>query len=161
MFHMETAERFSSRVNKTDGCWEWTGGGVRGYGRYWFNGKQVQSHRYSYTLHHPLTIDLLDGHREICVCHRCDNPKCVNPAHLFLGSHADNVKDKEAKGRGNQAKGEKQGASKITEAQVREIRNKYANGGITQQQLALEYGITHTTVHSLIRRKTWFHITDN
>jgi DNA-binding transcriptional regulator LsrR (DeoR family) len=71
------------------------------------------------------------------------------------------VKDKEAKGRGNQAKGEKQGASKITEAQVREIRNKYANGGITQQQLALEYGITHTTVHSLIRRKTWFHITDN
>jgi hypothetical protein len=157
---MIDAERFWSRVNKTDGCWEWTGCIVNRYGQFYLNGKGVKAHRYSYIIHHPITIDLWE-HREICVCHRCDNPKCVNPAHLFLGSNADNMKDKMAKGRGKQPKGEKQALSKLTETQVREIRNKYANGGITQQQLALEYGVNKSNINKLIRRKRWFHITDN
>jgi hypothetical protein len=159
---MENAERFWSKVDKSGECWEWTAGLITGgYGQFVLNGKTVLAHRYSYVLNHPLTIDLLEGHREICVCHRCDNPKCVNPAHLFLGSNADNMKDKMAKGRGKQPKGEKQALSKLTETQVREIRNKYANGGITQQQLALEYGVNKSNINKLIRRKRWFHITDN
>jgi len=148
---MENAERFWSRVNKTDGCWEWTASGGRGYGLIKFNRKTVLAHRLSYVIHHPLTIELLE-HREIYVCHRCDNRKCVNPSHLFLGSPADNTADMNAKGRGT---------GKLTETQVREIRIKYANGGITQLQLALEYGVNQSNINRLIRRKRWFHITDN
>jgi hypothetical protein len=80
---------------------------------------------------------------------------------LFLGSPADNARDREDKCRGNQSKGEKHGHSKLTETQVREIRIKYANGGITQQQLALEYVVNRITINNIITRKNWFHITDN
>ena len=156
---MDDAERFWSKVDKSGECWEWSGTVLKKmyYGRYFLGGKTVLAHRYSYILHHPLTIDLWE-HREICVCHRCDNPRCVNPAHLFLGTVADNNKDKEAKGRGGQTKGEKHGRSKLTETDVREIRIKYANGGITHRQLALEYGISQQAITKIIRRRTWSHI---
>lgn len=156
---MDNAERFWAKVNKTDGCWEWTGSLTRGYGMFWL-GKMVYSHRLSYVLHHPLTIDLLE-HREICVCHRCDNPKCVNPAHLFLGTVVDNMRDRDEKGRGNQAKGEKHGGAILTENDVREIRSRYANGGVLQQQLALEYGVKKGSISNIITRKIWSYITDN
>lgn len=152
MFHMETAERFWAKVEKTEGCWNWTAGLSRGYGQFKLNGKLRLAHRFSYMMNHPLTINLLEGHPEICVCHRCDNRKCVNPSHLFLGSKADNNKDKDAKGRGT---------GKLTETQVREIRMKYANGGITYRQLALDYGVKRTAIHRIITRKRWSYITDN
>ena len=153
---MDEAERFWSKVNKTDGCWEWTGSLDRGgYGTF-RDGTLVRAHRYSYVLHHPLTIDLWE-HPKMCVCHRCDNRKCVNPSHLFLGSYADNNKDMMTKGRGNKAKGEKQNA-KLTEAQVREIRIKYANGGIIHQQLALEYEVSKSVIGCIIRRENWSHL---
>ena len=157
---MDDAERFWAKVEKTEGCWNWTAGlNMFGYGQFGLGNKMVRAHRLSYVLHHPLTIELLE-HREICVCHRCDNPKCVNPAHLFLGSQGDNMKDMYAKGRGGmkKAKGEKQHLSKLTETQVREIRKKYANGGITQPQLALEYGVSQHSVWGIILRKSWSHI---
>lgn len=158
---MNDAERFWAKVNKTDGCWEWTGGVLKKmcYGRYFLGGKTVLAHRYSYIIHHPLTIDLWE-HREICVCHKCDNPRCVNPSHLFLGSSEDNNKDREAKGRGGQtgAKGEGHGKVKLTETQVREIRTRYANDGISQKQLALEYGLHKTTIWFIIHRINWSHI---
>jgi hypothetical protein len=158
---MDDAERFWAKVDKSGECWEWTGYLNGGYGQFKLNGKMVKSHRLSYVLHHPLTIDLWE-HREICVCHRCDNRKCVNPAHLFLGSVADNNKDCKEKGRfiagGLLLKGEKHGQSKLTETQVREIRMKYANGGITQRQLALEYGISQQIISFIISRRNWSHI---
>jgi hypothetical protein len=154
---MENAERFWSKVEKSGECWEWGGCLNNGYGHINLNGKTVSAHRLSYVLHHPLTIDLWE-HREICVCHKCDNRKCVNPSHLFLGSYADNSKDRDTKGRGNPPKGEKHGNSKLTDTQVREIREKYANGFINKYQLALEYGVSDTTIRDIINRKLWKHI---
>lgn len=154
---MIDAERFWAKVNKTDGCWEWTASLDRGgYGHFGLNGKVIMPHRYSYIIHHPLTTDLWE-HREICVCHKCDNPRCVNPAHMFLGSQVDNIKDRDTKGRGNQPKGERQYNSKLTETQVREIRGKFANGEL-QTQIALEYGTTQANISSIIKRKSWKHI---
>ena len=158
---MECAERFWTKVDKTDGCWDFTDL-CNGYGRMRMGGrkgKHYLAHRLSYIIHHPLTIDLME-HPDICVCHRCDNPKCVNPAHLFLGTHTDNMRDKETKGRANHSieKGEKHPRAKITEDDVREIRNKYANGGITHRQLALEYGVDRSSISSIISRKNWSYI---
>jgi hypothetical protein len=160
---MLIAERFWAKVDKTGECWEWTGSVSRdGYGNFALNAtrlnrKVVLAHRLSYVLHHPLTIELLD-HPTICVCHRCDNPRCVNPSHLFLGTMADNVKDRETKGRGNQAKGEKNRHAKLTETQVREIRGLWLDGGITQLELSNKYGILKPTINKIIRRKYWKHI---
>lgn len=147
---MDDAERFWVRVNKTEGCWEWTRGTSDGYGKFILNGKSVSAHRLSYVWHHPLTIDLWE-HREICVCHTCDNRKCVNPAHLFIGTNADNTKDMMMKGR-------RVGNVKLTEAQVREIREKYANCYISYQQLALEYGVNYHNIYFIITRRLWKHI---
>jgi len=156
---MDDAERFWSKVNKSGDCWEWTASfNTTGRGQFRLNGMMVLAHRLSYMMNHPITIDLMEGHREILVCHRCDNPKCVNPSHLFLGSYADNNRDKEAKGRGNPPKGEKHGHSKLTEDDVREIRTRYANGGVLQRQLALEYGVWQRTIGRIINRETWSHI---
>ena len=139
-----------TKRDTSTGCLEWTGHRDEwGYGRY---GADKRAHRVSYA---EAFGPIPDG---MLVCHRCDNPRCVNPAHLFLGSNADNVRDRNDKGRYADTKGEKNPASKLTETQVREIRKKYANGGITQPQLALEYGFKQPSISDIIRRKTWSHI---
>lgn len=153
---MDASERFWAKVDKSGECWEWTGGLGGGiYGNFWLNGKTVGAHRLSYILHHPLTIDLWE-HREILVCHTCDNPKCINPAHLFLGSGVDNMKDMVAKGRS--CLGIKNQKVKLIEQQVRGIRKKYANGSITRLQLALEYEVSVSAITDIILRRTWKHL---
>lgn len=157
---MNDAERFWAKVDKSGECWEWTGGLSNGYGRIRLGGrtgKQILTHRLSYIWKHPLTIDLLE-HPDICVCHRCDNPKCVNPSHLFLGSQHDNHNDMVLKGRIADKRGEKHHLAKLTEHDVREIRTRYANGGITQNKLALEYGVNNSTLNRIILRGRWSHI---
>ena len=157
---MIVAERFWAKVDKSGECWEWTGClGGGGYGQIGLNQKTVYSHRLSYVLHHPLTIDLWE-HKDILVCHKCDNRKCVNPAHLFLGSSEDNSKDMVSKGRGKPSmlKGEKHGMVKLTETQVREIRGRYANGNITQKALSDEYEVNITAINKIVRRLNWTHI---
>ena len=90
-------ERFRQKVavgHKKE-CWEWQGNRDQyGYGVIFYNGKLAKAHRLSWTLHFG---NITDG---LCVCHHCDNPSCVNPSHLFLGTHQDNAKDRESKGRG-------------------------------------------------------------
>ena len=153
-------ERFLLYVEKCEGgCWEWRGCSFRsGYGSIKNSGKMMGSHRLSYELHHPITKSIDDI--ELCVLHSCDNPKCVNPSHLSLGTHQDNMTDKANKGRatGVSHPGEKNPSSKLNEQQIIEIRNRYANGGITLKQLAIEYGVSIPTISLIIARKTWAHL---
>lgn len=95
------------------------------------------------------------GEPDAHVMHRCDTPPCVNPSHLFLGTNADNVADKVAKGR--QLKGEEVKLAKLSACDVRRIRADYANGK-TYVSLAEEYEVHHSTIGNIIKRVTWKHV---
>lgn len=88
----------------------------------------------------------------------CDNPSCWNPDHLFTGTLLENAQDRNSKGR--QAKGERNGASKLTEAQVRAIRRMYATGNYTQQELGAIFALTQQPVSAIVLRRTWKHLSE-
>ena len=133
-------------------CWEWTAGRSRaGYGRFKVERKQTPAHRHSYE---HFVGPIPEG---LCVLHKCDNPPCCNPAHLFLGTLLDNNKDRHAKGRTSRAsrsQGEKHGLSKLTEAAVRAIR---ADSRI-HREIAADYGVDRSAVSQVMRRETWGHV---
>jgi hypothetical protein len=85
------------------------------------------------------------------VCHHCDNPPCCNPAHLFLGTNTDNIKDRVAKGRSGHTN------AKLTPERAHDIRRRYAAGGIFQRELAAEYGVTRSCVQHVIHGNSWRH----
>lgn len=131
-------DRFWEKVTKTDDCWLWTGAGVR-YGSFRGPDKTTTAHRFSYELHHgPIENGAY-------VCHTCDNPKCVNPDHLFLGTQSDNLKDMTDKGRR---------WSKIDEEDVRIIRYLYERG-VTYQKISEIFPICKTQVGNIIRGEKW------
>lgn len=153
-------ERFWKHVVKTDRCWLWQGsldGGGYGQMGVWEEGAGKQrlwkASRVSWVLHYgPIS----DG---LFVCHNCpdgDNPRCVNPAHLFLDTNAGNIADAVAKGQ--MACGERLPQSKLTEPQVVQIRSLYAAGGITQQQLSDQFGINQSAVSRVISGQRWNHV---
>lgn len=156
------AARFWSKVEKTDGCWIWKAARNRstGYGAFCVVKPYIRgAHRVSYQMVYgpvpPGTV----------ICHHCDNPACVRPDHLFAGTHADNVRDKVAKGR--QARGERLNkasqvggrnhAAKLTDAQVIEIRERVANGE-RPTDVAREFGIRYRTLWTITARKRWTHL---
>jgi HNH endonuclease/Helix-turn-helix domain of resolvase len=153
--------RFWAKVRKSDGCWEWTGAHrPNGYGSIQINDEAHSTHRVSWELTHGLIP------HGLCVLHRCDNPACVRPDHLFLGTHQDNTIDalqKERRGgdrhwlRKNPkaVAGERNPAAKLTPTQVAEIRQRHAQGGITQRTLAREYGVSKSTVSYVVTGHTW------
>lgn len=134
-------DRFWSRVKKTEGCWTWTGAKISGYGDLRVSVTVHQlAHRFSWELHHgPIPAGLH-------VLHRCDNPPCVRPDHLFLGTNDDNVADSVNKGRAGR---------KLTADQVLAIREEYRTLGLSQRLLAIKYGVSKTSMEKLLTWKTW------
>ena len=122
----------------------------KGYGRRWWKDRLWYSHRRAWV---EANGPIPDG---MMVCHRCDNPACINPEHLFIGTALDNNRDREAKGRRN-VKGERNPIAKLTESQVREIRQRAA-AGENQSQIGADYGVTNLTVNAIHRRRNWKHI---
>lgn len=135
-----------------DECWEWAAAqNTDGYGKLRVKGHNQYAHRLAWELEHGRPVP--EGR---CICHRCDNPACVNPAHLFLGTQADNLRDMAEKGRarGRVAKGSDIGNSKLTDDDVREIR-KLAAVGHSQRQLAARFGVGRTQIGRIVRRESW------
>jgi len=146
----EVESRFWSKVDMRghDDCWPWTAGrGSHGYGQINVGyHKPITAHRFSYELHRgPIPVGM-------CVCHSCDNPLCVNPAHLFLGTHADNMADMMAKGRS--AHGELNGHAKLTRADVLSVRERLA-AGESQQSIGDSFGVCRQTVSHIAVGKRW------
>jgi hypothetical protein len=132
------------------GCWLWDAAcDRRGYGCMLANGKVRRATRLAYEHY---VGPMPDGS---VVCHRCDVPACVNPAHLFLGTPAENSADMVAKSR--QAHGERVGAAKLTAADVAEIRAMH-RAGTAQHRVAAQFGITQACVSLIATRKTWAHV---
>jgi hypothetical protein len=144
------AERFMEHVNKTPSCWIWTASTDRdGYGHMWVDGKLIPTHRLAYLLF------VGDIQNNFYVLHSCDNPICVNPNHLFLGSQTDNMQDMIKKNRIPPRSGENNGRSKITQKQAVEIKEKYSTGKFTQAQLSDEYGISKSAIAYITRCEHW------
>lgn len=151
------ADRFWAKTEKAGDCWLWTGGIMSsGYGsftkgRSYAMPRCVLAHRMAWILTYG-EIPRGDGYHGICVCHRCDVKRCVNPAHLFLGTNAENVTDRNNKGR--QSKGERNGAAKLTSDKVLAIRSDSR----THRLIALDYGVSENVIGQVKRRTIWVHV---
>ena len=136
-------------------CWEWNGSKSKaGYGRVLttWNEPYQYAHRVSWINYFG---EIPKG---LLILHKCDNPPCVNPHHLFLGTQKDNMQDMIKKGRNNFVKGEKHPNSKLTEKQVLEIRKLYKPKIVTMKMLAETYNVKHVTIQCIIYNKSWKHI---
>jgi hypothetical protein len=148
-------ERFWALVDKRgpNDCWPWRGtGSAHGYGLFTPVSclPAVRAHRHAYRLAKgPIP-------RGLYVLHQCDNPQCVNPAHLSVGTALDNMRDKVDRGR--QPRGSGHGRAKLSDDDVRVIRHAYASRRVSQTALAKQYGVSQPVISSLIRRETWAHL---
>ena len=157
-FDNETLARFWAKVEKRgpDDCWEWTGCKAFGYGQFRLNGKAARANRVVWQIvHGAIPAGLV-------VCHRCDNPSCVNPAHLFLGTHADNVADKMNKGRyrNGVSLGENHGMHILSEKDVLEIRRLYRNGGYSYSDLGQRFRVSRMQIGRIVNGQAWSHLHD-
>ncbi len=157
MFDQQIVDRFWARVQKSDGYLIWTGKRYQsGYGGLIVSKKQIYAHRFSWMVTNGEIGKLL-------VLHKCDNPQCVRPDHLFLGTDKDNAVDRMAKGRPqgrqlhpeNYPRGENVPNSKLTWDQVREIRAAYKHGNTSQRRLAKQYGVSKPTIQRIVRNQQW------
>lgn len=154
-------------VGAADACWSWLGApSSKGYGRLHAGG-----HKGRLLLAHRLSLSLAQGHavpRDLVVRHRCDNPICVNPAHLLTGTHLDNMRDAVERGRTargvrsgvythpeSRTKGERNAGAKLTATEVGTIRARHAAGGLTYAALAAEYGVSPGSISNIVRGKRW------
>lgn len=157
-------KRFWSKVKlgKQSECWPWLGALLKsgGYGAFRVGGrrgKTVRANRVAW----ELTFGVIPQGQ--CVLHRCDNPACCNPVHLFLGTRAENTADMVAKGRlapveKTVKRGSKHGGAKLSEEQVLEIRELYAAGGASKAGLARRFGVSEHQIYLIVNRRNWAHI---
>ncbi|AUR85686.1 homeodomain-like protein [Vibrio phage 1.079.O._10N.286.45.E9] len=139
-------------INKATCCWEVEPTARGGYGKISMLGKTMLYHRASFELH---VGKIPDG---MMVCHKCDNPRCVNPIHLFIGTAKDNMDDKIAKGRHVGAKkGSNHHGAKLVEWQVKEIKN-LLNTGESQYKIAEMYGVSQTSINNIKTGKRWKYV---
>lgn len=136
---------------KKESCWEWIGAKNQyGYGRFMWKGKSRIASRMAWYFTYG---DIPKGKH---VLHRCDNPSCVNPKHLFLGTRSDNMRDAVSKKRLTN-RGIKNNRSKLTEKEVLKIRNLYASG-TPRKELQEMFGVAQQTILDIVGRKKWTHI---
>lgn len=149
---MEQAERFWSKVVRTDGCWEWSGGHARrptgdwSYGHVRFDGRAQPVHRVSWQLTYG---PIPEG---MWVLHHCDNQGCLRPDHLYLGTHADNTRD--AIIRRRMAFGERVGNSKLREVDVRAIR-ALLDAGFTTERIGVFFGVSGRVIRKIRAGEVW------
>lgn len=146
---------WSKVIAGNNSCILWVGTKTdRGYGSMWhpFKKSMRPAHRVAF----EIEKGEIEKGKE--VCHKCDNPSCVNPNHLFVGSHTDNMVDMTNKGRNVAFKGESNGSSKLTEAQVLEIRGKYIPWKYGTIKLSKEYGVSQPLIMGIVSGKTWKHV---
>lgn len=143
------ATRFWEKVDKSGDCWIWTGyTNPAGYGTFGMDRSVKLAHRVAYEM---LVVPIPVG---MCLCHRCDNPPCVNPAHMFVGTQRDNTNDAMEKRR--LQRGSRNGRAKLTEGLVFDIRAMRFRG-FPIKHIAEMFEITESTVSSVVNRKTWKH----
>jgi hypothetical protein len=143
--------RFWSKVdkNKPDKCWEWKSYRFKkGYGGFQLRTHNTAAHRVSWVINFG---NIPDG---FCVCHKCDNPSCVNPNHLFLGTVAENNKDRAKKGRSADTNGERNPAAKLKNELIPIIREK-SERGLSQRKIAKEFGVGKSTIARIIHKTHW------
>lgn len=152
--NVSETQRFFKHVKKMkNGCWEWTGQlHPTGYGRFIFQGNRgFLSHRVSWIIHNgELSSDLL-------VCHKCDNRKCVNPDHLFIGTNSDNIQDRTLKNRSNRPFGNKFAPRKLKENDIPKIR-KLLSEGFSQKEIGEKFGVSRSTIYKIKIGERWKNI---
>lgn len=147
--------RFWSKVDKSTDCWNWTGArNNKGYGFFFYNQKRILAHRGMWELYGGSIP------HKMCVCHKCDNPRCVRFEHLFLATNAENVADKMRKNRHKNGvhAGTRNPFAKLTIDEVRLIRSM-ASEGRKHPEIASLFGVARTTVTDIVNRRAWRSVT--
>lgn len=152
----QTKKRFFNKVQKTSRCWLWTASSNRkGYGQF-----GVKMGRWKIKYAHRMSYEFFVGKipKGFLVLHKCDVPLCVNPDHLWIGTHMDNCKDKIKKGRMADTKGQKNGRAILSEDEVRRMRKMYLTGKYSQVELGKFFGIKKSMANRVITKVAWKHV---
>lgn len=145
-------KKILDNIEVVNECWIWKGAtNAKGYGNLRDGHRTKLAHRASYE---AFNGNILHG---LCVLHTCDNRSCVNPDHLWQGTHEDNAKDRQKKGRSADRQGEKHGRAKLNENEISEIL-KMLEKGFPQRQIAKLYHVHQSTIYKINVRKNWAHL---